>query len=368
MKFKAKIKNSQLIVKVKISSDDVISEREIDILEKKNIRGFLKPKQSRSNLVEYTGPAGVSMSDHLKNPLSKYEFFYIMAQIVDATKKIQNNNLFLNNLILDLRYVYINENTKEIQFVYVPVMSNHICLNVIGFMESIAYSVKSIANQDFDFVAKYVSFIKSLDGFDIPAIERYVSREDKDVARQIKKQNIGQSGFITDKPKDYYEHRDQKSHGDYQDTGLLEEGEVTGLLEEDEVTGLLDEYEATSLLNDEGTSLLEENAVSSNVASHQEVHFPSLLRISTNETISINKPVFRLGKGQSYVDYFITNNNAISRSHADIITRGNRYFVFDQNSTNHTFINDELLPPKVETEIFEGNILRLANEEFVFHI
>lgn len=363
MKFKAKVKNNQLIVKAKISSDEIISEREIDILENNNIRGFLKPKQSRRKLFEYTGPEGISMNDHLKNPITKYEFFYIMAQIIDATKKIQNNNLFLNNLILDLRHVYINENTKEMQFIYLPVVSNHLCLNVTGFMESIAYIVKPAANEDLDFVAKYASFIKSLNNFDVLAIENYISREDKDVARQIKKQNIGQSGFITDKPKDYYEHYSEKPKFDNDATGLLNEDEGTSLLDEgeDEATGLLDPFE------DEATGLLEDSYVTIEDAK-EYVHFASLERVSTKETININKPVFRFGKEQSYVDYFISNNNAISRSHADIITRGKRYFVYDQNSTNHTYINDEMLSVKVEVEIFEGDLLRFANEEFIFHI
>lgn len=382
MKFKTKIKKSELIVKIKISSQDVISERERDILENKNIRGILKPKQKRRNLIEYSGPAGVSMIDHLKKTLTKYEFFYIMAQILDATKKIENNSLFLNNLILDLRYVYINENTKEMQFVYIPILSNHISLNVIGFMESIAYDVKLMPNQDFDFVSKYVNFIKSLNGFNVSAIEAYISKEDKDIAKQIKKQNTGQSGFITNKPKDYCEHYVPQNNDFSEDTGILNEDEATtflydceneetGLLNEDESTTMIYDYEdeATGILDDsEGTTLLQENDLNYHASAHKNTHFPSLVKSSTNETIGINKPVFRLGKERSYVDYFITNNNAISRSHADIITRGNRYFVCDQNSTNHTYINDELLAVKTETEIYEGDVLKLANEEFIFHM
>lgn len=371
LKFKAKIKNSELIVKTKISSDEVISEREIDILEKKNIRGFLKLKQIKKNLIEYSGPTGTSMIEHLKKPITKYEFFYIMAQILDATKKIENNNLFLNNLIFDLRHVYINENTKEIQFLYVPILSNHVCLNVIGFMEAIVYAVKPMPNQDFDFVAKYLNFIRSLNGFNVPAIELYISNEDKDIAKQIKKQNMDQSGFITVKPKEYSEEYDLNNRDYAEATGLLLEDEDTGLLNQDESISLFYDYEdeATGLLNDnEGTTLLEEISTPHSAPFQQNIQFPSLVRISTDETISINKPVFRLGKERSYVDYFVTNNNTVSRSHADIITRGNRYFVCDQNSTNHTYINNELLPVKTEMEIYEGDVLRLSNEEFIFHI
>ncbi len=382
LKFKAKIKNSELTVKAKISSDEVISDREIDILENKNIRGFLKPNQRKRNLIEYSGPAGVSMIEHLKNPITKYEFFYIMAQILDMTKKIENNNLFLNNLILDLRYVYINENTKEMQFIYMPILLNHVCINVMGFMEAIIYAVKPMPNQDFDFVAKYLSFLRSLNSFDVSAIEGYISNEDKDIAKQIKKQKMTQSGFIAKKLKEYNQKYKPKDIDYDEETSILKEEESIELHEE-EATGLLYDYkddyendyendyeeEATGLLNDsEGTTLLDGNSTYHNDSFNQNIRFPSLVRVSTNEIISINKPVFRLGKEKSYVDYFITNNNAVSRSHADIITRGNRYFVCDQNSTNHTYINNELVPVKTEIEIYDGDALKLANEEFIFHI
>lgn len=355
VKFKAKTKDCHIFVKAKISSNEEISAREIDIFSKKCIRGFLKPKQIKKNVIEYSGPTSVSLYEHLKKPISKYEFFYIMAQIVDCTHKIEKNNLFLDKLILDLRYVYINETTKEIQLIYFPVISNHICVDVIGFMESIIYSVKS--EQNTDYISRYFNYIKSLNAYDPSNIESYISAEDRDIANLIKKRNVGQSGFITDKPGDYYKH--------YEDTDVLDE-EVTGLLDEEE-------NEATGLLNeDDGTTLLGENdetTIFSDVQSNYEnIHFASLFRVLTEETIILNKPVFRIGKEKSYVDYFVSNNNAISRSHADIITRGNRYFVYDHNSTNHTYINESIIPIKVETEIFDGNTIRFANEKFIFNV
>ena len=94
--------------------------------------------------------------------------------------------------------------------------------------------------------------------------------------------------------------------------------------------------------------------------------FPELYRVLTGEVIKVNKPVFRIGKERSYVDYFVTNNNAVSRSHADIITRESGYFVIDLNSTNRTYINNVPLPVMEETRIREGDILRLGNETFEF--
>lgn len=95
---------------------------------------------------------------------------------------------------------------------------------------------------------------------------------------------------------------------------------------------------------------------------------PNLIRRKTDEHISVSKPVFRIGKERSYVDYFIGDNTAISRSHANIIIRDGEYFVVDTNSTNHTYVNGVMLQSNVETAIAHGDIIRLANEDFEFRL
>ncbi|MCD7860273.1 MAG: DUF6382 domain-containing protein [Firmicutes bacterium] len=91
---------------------------------------------------------------------------------------------------------------------------------------------------------------------------------------------------------------------------------------------------------------------------------PYLLRAKTGEKIALNKPVFRIGKERSYVDYFISDNTAISRSHANIINRSGELFVLDTNSTNHTYVNGLMIPSNEEVKLAHGAKIRLANEDF----
>ena len=95
---------------------------------------------------------------------------------------------------------------------------------------------------------------------------------------------------------------------------------------------------------------------------------PYLIRKKNNERIEINKPVFRIGKERSYVDYFVSDNTAVSRSHANIIIRDGRYFIIDTNSTNHTYVNGSVIQSNTEVEITNGDRVRLGNEEFEFNI
>ena len=109
--------------------------------------------------------------------------------------------------------------------------------------------------------------------------------------------------------------------------------------------------------DDEATGLLQENRAQK---------YPYLIRRSNGERIPVDKPVFRIGKERSYVDYFVSNNHAISRSHADIICRNGRYYICDRNSTNKTYCNGRMLIPEDEVQIVNGDLLQLANEEFEF--
>ena len=394
MKFKAKAKDCQLLVKAKASMGETIDEKELDRFSRVYLRGFLKPKLVKKNLVEYTGPVGISLYERLKKPTTKRDFLFMLEQIVVAVQKLQANNMGLNSLVMNLQYVYINEVTKEIQFIYIPTAKGLQNLNLIEFIEAVAYSVKPADEKDNEFVSRFIYFFKAMKPFDINKVEAFVAKEDRSVVNTIKKQNAGQSGFMTNKPQHYYDHYDEKKKTEDDDdptglltetdddpTGLLvEDDDPTGLLVEggdDDATGLLgDDDEATGLLNnvdddDDATGLLtstseEDEATGLLVENNANVRFPTLFRVLTEETISINKPVFRLGKERSYVDYFVTNNIAVSRSHADIITRGNKYFVKDLNSKNRTYINNQELPIHMEVEIHDGDRLKLGNEEFIF--
>ena len=100
----------------------------------------------------------------------------------------------------------------------------------------------------------------------------------------------------------------------------------------------------------------------------ESVKKPVLIRVRNNERIPIDKPYFRIGKEKSYVDYFIGDNSYISRGHASIITKDGHYYIVDNNSRNHTYVNGEIITSSTEVEIRNGDAIKLANEEFEFKL
>lgn len=364
MKYKVKSKDCFLTIQLKTSFGENVDERLLDNFSRIYVRGFLKAKKLGKNKYEYTGPIGISLKDRLQKPISKRDVLFIIEHVVFAIQKLQNAKFPIEHMVTDISNIFFNENTKELQFLYVPVMNAKERNDVMGLLSNIIYSVKPLQEGETEYLSKLHYFLMNIKG-DFNLIENFVLKEDRSVVNTIKKHNVGQSGFMTDKPQHHYEHYESNT------TSVYEEDEKTSLLvEEDEKTGLLieDEDEATSLLvepeqeDDEATGLLIEDEIEP-VAPH----FARLERVLTDEIILISKAVFRLGKEKSYVDYFVSNNNAVSRSHADIIQRGKNYFIKDLNSKNFTYVNGQKIPIQTEIQIFDGDKIKLANEEFVFY-
>ncbi|MBQ6380011.1 MAG: trypsin-like peptidase domain-containing protein [Clostridia bacterium] len=111
----------------------------------------------------------------------------------------------------------------------------------------------------------------------------------------------------------------------------------------------------------EGTTLLSGNM---NTVANSGA---CLINLSTNERVAITKPYFKIGKDASRVDYCV-KNPAVSRFHASIVTKGNQYYLIDNATTNHTYVNGSMISPNVEIRIFNGAKITLADEKFEFRI
>lgn len=386
-KLKVKFKNSQITVKSKLSKDEQINARELEILNSKIIRGIMKPTVEGEKKLSYLSPGGIRLEAYLKKGITKNDFFLVIAQILEAVKSIGRNSFNINNLILNMKYVFVNEMTHELHFVYQPIYSSAISSDLASFLYDVAYSVTLALNEDYKCVNNFIAYLKGLQAVSVINIEKYLLDVYPQIYKQVKRQKYGQSEYLGSfkNGKDIYYDMDKRRKpaplDDGDSTSLLSEkndkDEATSLLMDDNTdipTSILEEYdnnEPTSLLvedEDEATSLLVDDEPTSLLSEGPQITYPYLIRKSSFDRTDINKPVFRIGKERSYVDCFVANNNAVSRIHADIITRNNCYFVKDENSTNGTYVNGNRLSPNEEVQVFDGDIITFANEEFEFHI
>lgn len=321
-KLKVSIKKSTVTAMMKAGRKERINETELSQLARIKPCGIMHVTKTKKDSVIYTCPANINLTDRLKKAISKYDFFFMIEQIVIMVEDVYNNGLNVNSVRFNMDDVYINEMTKEMYFIYFPIVGGQESADIVGFIENIIYTMTPVINEDTNYISRFMYYVRSFNGFNGNAIEKYISREERAVVNVLKNTAVTMQQQIMQQ---------------------VMQGSMDG----------------TTVLSDDGISVQQMQPVN--------YHFASLTRQVTGEKIELGKPSFVLGKNPEKSDYAVADNTNISRVHAVITTRNGRYYVMDQNSTNGTFINGRIIKAGQETEILPGDCLMLANEEFIFN-
>nr|WP_308668034.1 FHA domain-containing protein [uncultured Agathobacter sp.] len=328
-KLKVSIKKSTVTAMMKAGRKERINETELSQLARIKPCGIMHVTKTKKDSVIYTCPANINLTDRLKKAISKYDFFFMIEQIVIMVEDVYNNGLNVNSVRFNMDDVYINEMTKEMYFIYFPIVGGQESADIVGFIENIIYTMTPVINEDTNYISRFMYYVRSFHGFNGNAIEKYISREERAVVNVLKNKAVTMQQTMQQ-----------------QIMQQVMKGSMDG----------------TTVLSDDGISVQQ-------IQQMQPVnyHFASLTRQVTGEKIELGKPSFVLGKNPEKSDYAVADNTNISRVHAVITTRNGRYYVMDQNSTNGTFINGRIIKAGQETEILPGDCLMLANEEFIFN-
>lgn len=92
----------------------------------------------------------------------------------------------------------------------------------------------------------------------------------------------------------------------------------------------------------------------------------TLTRTKSGEKIKINSDNFIIGKERSRVNYCVSDNTSVSRTHARFTVKGGATYITDLKATNGTYVNNVRLQPNQETQLNPGDKIALADEEFTF--
>ena len=95
---------------------------------------------------------------------------------------------------------------------------------------------------------------------------------------------------------------------------------------------------------------------------------PHLFRERTGQWLQVAQPECTIGKSVSRNTCPITDNPTVSRLHAAITLRGDRFYAVDRGSTNGTWINGNRLEPHLEVPLAIGDSIKIADEMFYFQM
>ena len=338
-KLKVSIKKSTVTAMMKAGRKERINETELSQLARIKPCGIMHVTKTKKDSVIYTCPANINLTDRLKKAISKYDFFFMIEQIVIMVEDVYNNGLNVNSVRFNMDDVYINEMTKEMDFIYFPIVGGQESADIVGFIENIIYTMTPVINEDTNYISRFMYYVRSFHGFNGNAIEKYISREERAVVNVLKNKAVTMQQTMQQQ--------------------IMQQQTMQQQIMQQVMQGSMD---GTTVLSDDGISVQQ-------IQQMQPVnyHFASLTRQVTGEKIELGKPSFVLGKNPEKSDYAVADNTNISRVHAVITMRNGRYYVMDQNSTNGTFINGRIIKAGQETEILPGDCLMLANEEFIFN-
>lgn len=91
-----------------------------------------------------------------------------------------------------------------------------------------------------------------------------------------------------------------------------------------------------------------------------------LLQRRNGDNIPVEPVPFIIGRNSGMCSFAVTDNPKVSGRHAAITYTSGGYCLTDLHSTNHTYLNNQMLRPDVPVVLSNQSLIRLGNEEFVF--
>jgi len=374
IKVVSKLGLSQLILKS--LKGQQINENEVYAINSNKVAGLLHldvVQKGTSFKFIYNITGFITLKDYLTTPLNKERFAMILQNILSNLQSMEKAFFNQQYLLMDFNRVMVNPATQHIYFIYVPIQYFESGTSLRDFLLNIIQHATFAPGEDTSYVKDYITILNNGINFSVFDLEEYINNLLGQKSKSQRSIECPQCHTRLDKGTNYCPACGAKVSGN---TGMTGKGVYDPLQGTDTNEGIESEKERyerkdnTQGLSD-GTTVLGTETGGTTVLGSEELYrpqYPYLIREKNGEKISVDKPSFRIGKEKKFCDYFVADNNAVSRSHADIITREKRYYIVDLNSTNKTYVDNRVIPVEIEMEIFSGAKLKLANEEFVFYI
>lgn len=346
----------------------------------------------------------ITLSQYFSGIVTKVMFLDFVHKLALHIKACDKNMINANNLDLGFDRIFIDPKNKSVKCVFWPIVNNQNDRPPQQFLKQLPNYIKFNPHEDNSYINVYNSFFTGTTPFSINNFDKMVlkllgkevntsqtpsgtlsdsgSGFNKQI-NNIKKPSIEFDPFSVSAPDDapqkavpasgangfgnFCPNCGSKNQADskfcFQCGSKLLPPPVSSVQDVQETPPFAIPSNGTVVLGDVtgGTTVLgyDEPVVPI---------YPTLTRLRTEEVYTIDKPSFRIGAEKQYCDLFISDNTYISRSHADIITRDDRYYIVDKNSTNKTYVDGKVIPIENEVEIYSGTQIRLANEDFLFNL
>lgn len=362
-----------------LKSNDRIDNLTLGMMVNNDIEGFLpvQPVQVENDrYFRYDITGLVTMKEYLGEYVKKDRLLKVFYGIANTIRESSEYMINWTSFSLERKEIYVNPEKGDVRLLCLPLLTVINDGNICNFFKNVLFSSQFDLDENGDYVGKLITFLNpksyTLDKF-IYELEDMLGLEHKEVVEEEDEEDeedttveaeTEEDKSDADVEKEPAEDTEQEAAND-DDTEIQPELEENIAETSDEV---IDEKVTEETIEiDEVSGKDAETEEVPPTVSKPEIE-PYLIRLSNNQEIKIDKDSFYIGKDEKNVDYCISDNLAIDDKHAYIIRHGKEYFVVDNNSKNHTYLNRVLIGTDEEIFIPHGAQLRFADEDFEFRM
>lgn len=313
------------------------------------------------------------MKEYLGEYVKKDRLLKVFYGIANTIRESSEYMINWTSFSLERKEIYVNPENGDVRLLCLPLLTVINDGNICNFFKNVLFSSQFDLDENGDYVGKLITFLNpksyTLDKF-IYELEDMLGLEHKEVVEEEDEEDTTveaeteEDKSDADVEKEPAEDTEQEAAND-DDTEIQPELEENIAETSDEVID--EKVTEETIETDEVSGRDAETEEVPPIVSKPEIE-PYLIRLSNNQEIKIDKDSFYIGKDEKNVDYCISDNLAIDDKHAYIIRHGKEYFVVDNNSKNHTYLNRVLIGTDEEIFIPHGAQLRFADEDFEFRM
>ncbi|MBE5938674.1 MAG: FHA domain-containing protein [Lachnospiraceae bacterium] len=403
----------------RLQVDEYIDRFNFEMLHDNEVDGLLPVISSGKNGIEeisYDIRSFMPLQSYLDASMSKKRLLGLFRGIINVVRNAEMYLLDSSMLIFDMSRVFVKNNPFMVSMILLPVLqdgkSSDINEKLRILFRNVIISSRFIVEQDNSYVTEFLNalnceqdfsisgFVSLIDKLDIECYRHYPDVEEMRFSIAWDNKSLGDDVMSKKPLSEEPVYNDDIKSGELYDNPVKSETKKNRIVsavskmfhgifgynnDNDYYDTPIDipmVYDNYDLNNDSYEYVVGKDAIRDNSKGDSDSvtedtvllalnpagkDIPYLTRVSTGEVIGIDKQVFRIGKEERYADYRITDNAAVSRVHAEIMIKHGMCFVTDEDSLNHTYVNGEMIEGHTPKEIISGDVIRFADEEYVFN-